>query len=126
MLENESVLTRSEHLTAARISSVRARETRRFLVTKCLRRQRVAVGERNIVGLGRPRQSWECSNAELDCQRLGLTDVILCEVLQGVRDELAAKDVKRRLLKLEVSETGGVDLARVVCPPKRALSSADD
>ena len=43
---------------------------------------------------------------------LGLTDVILCEVLQGVRDEFAAKDIERQLLKLELFETGGVDLAK--------------
>ena len=49
---------------------------------------------------------------EIDRQRLALTDVMLCEVLQGVRDESAAKSVERQLLKLEVFDTGGVDLAR--------------
>lgn len=62
-------------------------------------------------------------DAELDRQRLGLTDVILCEVLQGVRDEIVARDVERRLLKLEVFETGGVDLARDAARNYRTLRS---
>ena len=48
----------------------------------------------------------------LDRQRLGLTDIILCEVLQGVHDDSAAADVERQLRKLEVFETGGVELAK--------------
>lgn len=50
-------------------------------------------------------------DTELDRQRLGLTDIILCEVLQGVQDDATAADVERRLRKLEVFESGGVDLA---------------
>jgi predicted nucleic acid-binding protein len=48
----------------------------------------------------------------LEHQRLGLTDIIFCEVLQGVRDDVAAKAVERELAKLVVFETGGVALAR--------------
>lgn len=48
---------------------------------------------------------------ELDRQRLGLTDLILCEVLQGIRDAGSFSRVRRELCKLEVFETGGVDLA---------------
>ena len=50
-------------------------------------------------------------DTELDRQRLGLTDIILCEVLQGVHDDSAAAAVERRLRKLEVFDTGGVELA---------------
>lgn len=57
-----------------------------------------------------PETDW--LDAELDRQRLGLTDIILCEVLQGVRDDSTFADVERRLLKLEVFESGGSDLAR--------------
>ena len=60
-------------------------------------------------------------HAELDRQRLGLIDVILCEMLQGVRDELAAKEVERRLLTLQVFETGGVDLAMAAARNYRTL-----
>ena len=60
-------------------------------------------------------------DAELSRQRLGLTDVILCEVLQGVRDDFAARDVEQKLLKLQVFETGGVDLAREAARNYRTL-----
>ena len=62
-------------------------------------------------------------HAELDRQRLGLTDVILCEVVQGVRDERAAKDVERQLLKLQVFESGGIDLALEAARNYRMLRS---
>jgi hypothetical protein len=72
-------------------------------------------------GITNPETDW--LHVELDRQRLGLTDVILCELLQGVRDEFAAKDVERQLLKLEVFETGGVDLAREAARNYRLLRS---
>jgi predicted nucleic acid-binding protein len=52
---------------------------------------------------------------------LGLTDVILCEVLRGVRDDIAAKDVERQLLKLEVFDRCGADLARDAAGNYRTL-----
>lgn len=60
-------------------------------------------------------------DTELDRQRLGLTDIILCEVLQGVHDDSAAADVERRLRKLEVFETGGVELATEAARNYRVL-----
>ena len=72
-------------------------------------------------GVENPETDW--LNTELDRQRLGLTDIILCEVLQGVRDDVAAKDVERSLLRLEVFETGGVILAREAARNYRALRS---
>ena len=68
-----------------------------------------------------PETDW--LDAELDRQRLGLTDIILCEVLQGVRDDASAKEVERNLLKLAVFETGGVTLAREAARNYRALRS---
>ena len=68
-----------------------------------------------------PETDW--LDAEIERQRLGLTDVILCEVLQGVRDEAAAAAVEGDLLKLEVFGTGGVDLARAAARNYRALRS---
>ena len=72
-------------------------------------------------GVENPETDW--LNAELDRQRLGLTDIILCEVLQGVRDDVVAKEVERRLLNLEVFDTGGVALAREAARNHRALRS---
>jgi predicted nucleic acid-binding protein len=42
---------------------------------------------------------------------VGLTDLILCEVLQGLRDDFRFAKVKSELLRLPVLSTGGVDLA---------------
>lgn len=70
-------------------------------------------------GITNPETDW--LDAELDRQRLGLTDIILSEVLQGVRDESTATDVERRLLKLEVFTSGGVDLAREAARNYRIL-----
>ena len=72
-------------------------------------------------GAQNPETDW--LNTELDRQRLGLTDIILCEVLQGVRDDLVAKEVEGKLLKLEVFETGSVALAREAARNYRALRS---
>jgi predicted nucleic acid-binding protein len=70
-------------------------------------------------GITNPETDWV--HDELNYQRLGLTDVILCEVLQGVRDDIAARDVERQLLKLEVFDTCGVDLARGAARNYRTL-----
>jgi len=59
----------------------------------------------------------------LEHQRLGLTDIIFCEVLQGVRDDVAAKAVERELAKLVVFEIGGVALARDAARNYRTLRS---
>lgn len=56
-----------------------------------------------------PQTEW--LDRELDRQRLGLTDVILCEVLQGVRSDSAFEETRRSLLRLEVFDTGGARLA---------------
>jgi predicted nucleic acid-binding protein len=63
----------------------------------------------------------EWLNAELDRQRLGLTDIILCEVLQGVRDDVIAKQVETALTRYEVFDMGGVALAREAARNYRTL-----
>ena len=60
-------------------------------------------------------------DAEVERQRLGLTDLILCEVLQGVRDEQRAEETRRELLKFEVMPMSGVDLAVAAARNYRAL-----
>jgi hypothetical protein len=44
-------------------------------------------------------------------QRLGLTDWILCEILQGIRDEEQFNDVTREMQKFAIFIMGGVELA---------------
>ena len=70
-------------------------------------------------GMTTPQTDW--LDQELDRQRLGLTDLILSEVLQGVRDEREAAETRRELLKFEVFTTGGVELAVTAAQNYRAL-----
>jgi predicted nucleic acid-binding protein len=60
-------------------------------------------------------------DVELDRQRLALTDIIMCEVLQGLSSDDSAKEVEDLLLKFEVFETGGIVLARETARNYRAL-----
>ena len=60
-------------------------------------------------------------DAELARQRLGLTDLILCEILQGVRDDQQAKQTRHELMKFEVFEAGGVPLAIAAAQNYRLL-----
>jgi predicted nucleic acid-binding protein len=50
-------------------------------------------------------------DCELGRQCFGLTDLILCETLQGIGEEKAFARALRELRKFEVFETGGQDLA---------------
>jgi len=72
-------------------------------------------------GLQNPQTDW--LHEEADRQRLGLTDLILCEVLQGVRDETAARHVRQELLKCEVFEAVGIPLAIEAARNYRTLRS---
>jgi len=70
-------------------------------------------------GARSPETDW--LDQELDRQRLALTDIIFCEVLQGLSDDDAAKEVEELLLRFEMFETGGVDLAREAARNYRTL-----
>lgn len=48
---------------------------------------------------------------ELKHRRFGLTDLILCEILQGVADESMARQVLYELRVFEIYDTGGEELA---------------
>lgn len=60
-------------------------------------------------GAENPETHW--LERELRRQRLGLTDLILCEVLQGIPERPLFARVRDELLKFHVFETGGTDLA---------------
>ena len=60
-------------------------------------------------GVATPQTEW--LDANLLRERLGLTDRILCEVLQGVKDGNNFQTVQRELLKYEVFSAGGIALA---------------
>ena len=60
-------------------------------------------------GTDNPETIW--LDQRLTQQRLGLTDLILCEVLQGVRDRDSFEQVRDELLNFQLFETGGKNLA---------------
>ncbi len=60
---------------------------------------------------GLPNAETEYFDRELGQLRFGLTDFVLCEVLQGIRDERAFTRVLRALRRFEVFDTGGQGLA---------------
>ena len=70
-------------------------------------------------GTQNPEVEW--LNREIGRQRLGLTDIILCEVLQGIPNDRAFARVRRDLLRFEVFATGGADLAVATAQNFRSL-----
>ena len=70
-------------------------------------------------GMVTPHTEW--LDREVERQRLGLTDVILCEVLQGVRTEKRFKQVEARLVSFEVFDTGGREMALATARNYRVL-----
>jgi hypothetical protein len=69
-------------------------------------------------GKDNPETSW--LDRELQQQPLGLTDMILCEVLQGTRDS-DFLEVRADLLKFHVFETGGTAVALAAAQNYRTL-----
>ena len=72
-------------------------------------------------GRHNPETDW--LDGQLSAQRLGLTTLILCEVLQGLRDERRAALVEAELTGLEIFEAGSVALAAQAARNYRALRS---
>ncbi len=65
----------------------------------------------------------EWLDRELPLQRLGILDLIACEVLQGIGNEPDAARVLRELKRLEVFQTGGLELAVAAARNYRLLRS---
>lgn len=60
---------------------------------------------------GRVNPETEWLDAKVGNWSLGLTDLILCEVLQGIRDDAAFARVRRQLGNFEIVRGGGETLA---------------
>jgi predicted nucleic acid-binding protein len=56
-----------------------------------------------------PQTVWVTRNVEE--QELGLTDLILCELLQGARSDAAFTRLRRTLSFFEIFNTGGAEIA---------------
>ena len=70
---------------------------------------------------GRPTREAAWLDRELDRRRLGITDLILGEVLQGSRGEARFSEVASHLLSLAVFAPGGIELAVATARNYRAL-----
>ena len=62
-----------------------------------------------LKGAGTPGVEW--LHREASRQRLGLLDLMACEILQGLSTDEAAARVLRQLRRFEIFQTGGIDLA---------------
>jgi predicted nucleic acid-binding protein len=72
-----------------------------------------------LAGTANEQAAW--LDRETGRQRIGLTDVILCEVLQGIRSDAAFANVRRTLQNFQVFELGGIDLAVAAAQNYRRL-----
>lgn len=63
-------------------------------------------------------------DSRLTSERVGLTDLILCEVLQGISNTKQFQSVQRELLNFAVFETGKVELAIEAALNYRRLRAA--
>ena len=70
-------------------------------------------------GRDNPQTAW--LDGHVATEPIGLTDLILCEVLQGVRDDGALPKLQRDLAAFQVFETGGVGLAVAAAANYRTL-----
>ncbi len=58
---------------------------------------------------------------EMPRQRLGLTDMILCEVLQGIRESREFQQIRDQLRTFEIFPTGGAENAIAAAMNYRTL-----
>ena len=73
-------------------------------------------------GTRTPHAEW--LDAQLARERLGLTDLVLCEVLQGITSTKQFEAVQEELLKFAVFETGTVEIAIEAALNYRRLRAA--
>jgi predicted nucleic acid-binding protein len=55
---------------------------------------------------------------------IAMTDLILCEVLQGIREERQYEDIKLQLLEFEIFPTGGLEMAVAAAENHRILRTS--
>src|SRR5690348_3606120 len=72
-------------------------------------------------GIVNPHTDW--LDRKITLQRIGLTDLILCEILQGIRAESAFVKVRQDLSRFEIFSIGGEGLAIAAAQNYRLLRS---
>jgi predicted nucleic acid-binding protein len=72
-----------------------------------------------FAGRATPQVDW--LERELTSQRLGLTDLMVCEILQGISSDKQAATVLTALKRFEILDSGGVDVAAASAANYRTL-----
>jgi predicted nucleic acid-binding protein len=72
-----------------------------------------------FAGATNPETEWLQNSMEM--QRLGITDLILCEILQGVRTDAQFQKLYDDMLEYEVFATGGREIAIAAAENYRLL-----
>lgn len=70
---------------------------------------------------GTLNEETEWLDREMPLQRIGLTDMILCEVLQGIRESREFQQIRDQLLTFEIFSTGGAENAIAAAMNYRTL-----
>lgn len=70
-------------------------------------------------GADTPESAW--LDREIARRRLGLLDLMVCEILQGLATDAQAVRVLRHLRRFEILDTGGVDFAAAAAHNYRRL-----
>src|SRR3984893_6961035 len=60
---------------------------------------------------GKSNEETRLLEARIGREEIGLIDLILCEVLQGLRSEREIEEVKSELLEFSIFPTGGMEMA---------------
>lgn len=60
-------------------------------------------------------------DTQLDHQRLAITDLILCEILQGISSEKEYRETRDAMFQFEILSTGGTELALAAADNYRVL-----
>lgn len=74
-------------------------------------------------GVSTPEVEW--LEREAARQRLGLLDLMVCEILQGLSTDDDAARVLRHLQRFEIFKTGGVDLAATAARGRTVRKTID-
>jgi len=70
-------------------------------------------------GTSNPETRW--LDSAIGRESIGLTDLILCEVLQGIREDRQFEEVKVQLLEFDIFSSGGLETAEAVAANYRRL-----
>jgi predicted nucleic acid-binding protein len=72
-------------------------------------------------GTSNPETRW-LDNA-IGREFIGMTDLIFCEVLQGIRDDRQFEEIKVQLLEFEIFSGGGLEMAAAAAANYRQLKA---